>query len=446
MRRGPKTPGRPHGQSGGGAQRRKIGYTVYTKRAFARGCHYERPDMEPRFAIVDRTQEHFLLISQYLDLGWPQADVEEYGAEALFAGAIESVDAIILVGFDDSDDKIQGLLQPPKSDERPFVILLRDNGRPTKQPTDNILPLKNLSAAALNGALAEGVGRRSGAAKPAEPAKRRPLDGELPIDKLKKLLRGYKLLRELGRGGMAVVYLAENAAGQHVAVKVLDVSDNEDDHDRSIERFIREYSMLGSVRSAHVARILDQIFTDEYAFIIMEHLSGGDLGRRIRRGLQPGQALRYLEQIAQGLREVHEKGIVHRDLKPSNIMFRADETLTILDFGLAHMRLDENLSKPGEVYGTPSYVSPEQARGKRVDLRSDIYSLGIVFYQMLTGKKPYRADNSMAVFYKHINEQIPQLPAPLAKYQALLEKMLAKSPAERFQNTAELTAAARALA
>ena len=129
-------------------------------------------------------------------------------------------------------------------------------------------------------------------------------------------------------------------------------------------------------------------------------------------------------------------------LKPGNIMFRLDETLAILDFGLAQIEDDDmDLTRHGEVYGTPSYVSPEQARGKKVDLRSDIYSTGIIFYQMLTRKKPYRADNPMAMFYKHVHGEVPQFPVEYAKYQPLLEKMLAKSADDRFQNADELAKA-----
>mgnify|MGYP001815679854 FL=1 len=178
---------------------------------------------------------------------------------------------------------------------------------------------------------------------------------------------------------MSSVYLAEdNDTGKEVAIKVLDMDTIEDD--RMIERFIREYAMLASIDNIHVASILDQTFTDKYAFIIMERFQGGDLTSRIRKGVMPKEALNYLAQIADGLADVHREGIVHRDLKPGNIMFRLDDTLAILDFGLAQIDDDDmDLTKHGEVYGTPSYVSPEQARGKRVDHRSDNYSTGIIF-------------------------------------------------------------------
>lgn len=306
--------------------------------------------------------------------------------------------------------------------------------------------MEDLTPVMLNGAIAEAIKRHadgtstSASSKKNSTRKSPSADEQMPIERLEGL-KGYRLIRELGRGGMSSVYLAEdNETGKEVAIKVLDVETIEDD--RMIERFIREYSMLASIDNIHVAGILDQTFTDKYAYIIMERFQGGDLTSRIRKGIQPREAINYLAQIANGLADVHREGIVHRDLKPGNIMFRLDDTLAILDFGLAQIEDDDmDLTKHGEVYGTPSYVSPEQARGKRVDLRSDIYSTGIIFYQMLTRKKPYRADNPMAMFYKHVHAEVPKFPVEFEQYQPLLEKMLAKSADDRFQNADELAKA-----
>ncbi len=405
--------------------------------------------MERHFVIIDRFEESFLLLSQYLDLGWPGADIKECSIEDIASDEeLRSSDAIILSGFDCTDKAILELVEQSEKGVLPLVFLLSTSqGALTSR---NILPLEGLTASSLNAAIAEGMRRLSdsglhesnavsgGATKPITVHR---VDNEILKEKIQGL-RGYRLIRELGRGGMSRVYLAErNSDGMEVAIKVLDVNNIEDS--RMIERFIREYNMLASIKSIHVARIFDQTFTDEYAFIVMEKLSGGNLTRRIRRGIKPDKALNYLLQIADGLDEVHRKKIVHRDLKPGNILFRADDTLAILDFGLAQMAIEEDLSEHGEVYGTPSYVSPEQARGRRVDNRSDIYSLGIIYYQMLTGEKPYRADNPMAMFYQHVHADIPKLRAPHHKYQPLLERMLAKSRNDRFRSAAELIAAIR---
>lgn len=405
--------------------------------------------MERTFIIVDPSEEHFLLISQHLSMGWPNADIDEWDIDEVLKGeALDNADVILLCDcLQDSNEDITYLLQQSEDGNLPPLIAL-DNNLPSGDASYNHLELNGLSAIQLNSAIADvlkrhadGGFRESSTTTEVKSKKTSRADNELPVEKLEGL-RGYRLIRELGRGGMSRVYMAEShETGREVAIKVLDMDTIEDD--RMIERFIREYNMLSSVENIHVAKILDQTFTDEYAFIMMERFKDGDLTRRIRKGIKPEQALDYLEQIAKGLADVHRENIVHRDLKPGNILFRKNGTLAILDFGLAQMDdADEaELTKHGEVYGTPSYVSPEQAKGRRVDNRSDIYSIGIIFYQMLTRKKPYRADNPMAMFYKHVHAELPKLPAQYEKYQPLLDKMLAKSADDRFQDCDELITA-----
>ncbi len=384
------------------------------------------------------------MLSQYLSMGWHDADIEEGSLAEILEDRSLVADAILIGGIRASDENVQKILQRSHKGELPPAIVI--SGEEGGDGQNDVLSMEDLTPVMLNGAIAEAIKRHAdGVSSDTSTTSRSSsssdrADNELPVERLEGL-KGYRLIKELGRGGMSSVYLAEdNDTGKEVAIKVLDMDTIEDD--RMIERFIREYSMLASVNNIHVASILDQTFTDKYAFIIMERFQGGDLTSRIRKGIKPKEALNYLAQIADGLADVHREGIVHRDLKPGNIMFRLDDTLAILDFGLAQIDDDSmDLTKHGEVYGTPSYVSPEQARGKRVDHRSDIYSTGIIFYQMLTRKKPYRADNPMAMFYKHVHAEIPQLPADYARYQPLLEKMLAKSADERFQTADELAEA-----
>ena len=384
------------------------------------------------------------MLSQYLSMGWHDADIEEGSLEEILEDRSLVADAILIGGIRSDDENVQKILQRSHKGELPPAIVI--SGEEEDEGQNDVLSMEDLTPVMLNGAIAEAIKRHAdGISSDTSTTSRSSsssdrADNELPVERLEGL-KGYRLIKELGRGGMSSVYLAEdNDTGKEVAIKVLDMDTIEDD--RMIERFIREYSMLASVNNIHVASILDQTFTDKYAFIIMERFQGGDLTSRIRKGVMPKEALNYLAQIADGLADVHREGIVHRDLKPGNIMFRLDDTLAILDFGLAQIDDDSmDLTKHGEVYGTPSYVSPEQARGKRVDHRSDIYSTGVIFYQMLTRKKPYRADNPMAMFYKHVHAEIPQLPADYARYQPLLEKMLAKSADERFQTADELAKA-----
>jgi serine/threonine protein kinase len=172
----------------------------------------------------------------------------------------------------------------------------------------------------------------------------------------------------------------------------------------------------------------------------MEYLAGGDLKQKIRQGISEQDAVVYIQQIASALAKVHTVGVLHRDLKPGNIMLRKDGSIALIDFGLAkRMRLKLEMTDHGEIFGTPYYMSPEQGHANAVDARSDIYSLGVIFYEMLTGQKPYLADNAMGIIYKHSNSPIPLLPTRLAQYQAVMNLLLAKKPDDRLQTADEIS-------
>jgi serine/threonine protein kinase len=151
--------------------------------------------------------------------------------------------------------------------------------------------------------------------------------------------------------------------------------------------------------------------------------------------IAPDTALSYIKQAAAGLGAIHDVGIVHRDMKPDNVMIRADGSLALADFGIAKQTNSEiSRTKHGEVFGTPYYLAPEQALGLPVDQRTDIYSLGILFFEMLTGRRPFQADNAQALMYQHVNAPVPRLPSTLSTYQPLVDKMMAKKKTERFEN------------
>jgi len=255
------------------------------------------------------------------------------------------------------------------------------------------------------------------------------------------LIPGYRVVHPIGEGGQAKVYLAEREHdGLRVALKVLDRTLRQDRV--FLERFVREYKLLSSLDNEHVARIYDQGFSGEQPFIAMEFLPSGTLAGRIIEGLSPRAALRLVLQLARALDAIHSHGIVHRDLKPSNILFRANGRPVIVDFGLARdLGTDSTLTIAGKLLATPRYMSPEQCLGRAVDTRSDLYSLGVMFYEMLTGKKIYDSANPAELVRLHVNEPAPRLPEPLAAHQPLLDRLLAKKPEDRFQSAAELCAA-----
>jgi serine/threonine protein kinase len=248
------------------------------------------------------------------------------------------------------------------------------------------------------------------------------------------VIRGYRVLGKIGEGGMSTVFLAEEESrNRKVVLKVL--RGRRGDDESLWKRFFQECAIVSAIQHDHVVQIYDQGFGDELAYIAMEYLGGGSLRDLIDRGLSPRQALSLLSQAASGLAEIHRCGIIHRDIKPANLMLREAGVLVLTDFGVAK-RLDRSGGQTlhGEILGTPYYLSPEQAQGGTVSVCSDLYSLGVIFYEMLTGKRPFGGDTILEILAQHIAAPVPRLPAALADYQFLVDGMLAKSPDARFQS------------
>ncbi len=256
------------------------------------------------------------------------------------------------------------------------------------------------------------------------------------------LVKGYRFIEKLSSSAHSAVYLAEREAdGERIILKVLSQVPDRSEGIGAFDRFLQEYEMIADLHHPNIVRIFDLGVSDEHAHIAMEYLPGGDLKQKIHAGIGEDDAVSYTRQIASALAKVHAVGILHRDLKPANVMLRADGSLALIDFGLAkRMRLEQEITDSGEIFGTPYYMSPEQGHADEVDTRSDIYSLGIIFYEMLTGEKPFRASNAMGIIYKHRHASVPRLPEHLARHQALLDRLLAKQPEDRLQTADEVAA------
>jgi eukaryotic-like serine/threonine-protein kinase len=249
---------------------------------------------------------------------------------------------------------------------------------------------------------------------------------------------GHRFVRELAIGGTSMVYLAESErAGEMVVLKVLrDAPENGDVHVQ-FARFLQEYELISKIRHPNVVRIFDLGIADDHAYIAMEYFQRGDLRAHIAKGLERQIAVRNLAQMAGALQVVHAVGVLHRDLKPGNIMLRNDGSLAIIDFGLAK-HVEADMTAAGEIFGTPYYMSPEQGHGQELDARSDLYSLGVIFYEMLTRKKPFMAATPMGVIYLHANAPLPRLDGDLSIYQPVLDRLLAKNRSDRFTSAGEL--------
>jgi serine/threonine-protein kinase PpkA len=200
-----------------------------------------------------------------------------------------------------------------------------------------------------------------------------------------------------------------------------------------------EYALVERIQSRHVARIYGHGDVEGHGYLVMEFFEGGDLNRRLDgQAMVPAEALRVFRELMFALGEIHEKGILHRDLKPQNLMFRDDGSLAIVDFGIAKHVDAADRTNAGEVLGTPRYMSPEQVQGRALDLRTDIYSAGVLLFQMLTGRHLFEGDTAVEVALQHLNKPPPPLPNGLQAYQQLLDKLLEKDRDARFRNADEV--------
>jgi len=249
---------------------------------------------------------------------------------------------------------------------------------------------------------------------------------------------GFKIKQTIGHGGMAVVYLAvQESLSRDVVLKVMSTSHSEGS--TFVERFMNEGRIIAGLQHPHIITIFDIGTANDRVWISMEYVNGGDLKNRIDLRMTPIEALELVVNIGTALDFAHQRGIVHRDVKPQNILFRRDGTALLSDFGIAkEEETDTELTSTGTILGSPFYMSPEQAEGLLVDGRSDIYSLGIMFYEMLTGERPYPGDTAIKVIMQHIQSPVPDLPPGLERFQPLLNGMMAKKRDDRIPTAAAL--------
>ncbi len=398
-----------------------------------------------RVLIIDDDPDLRNLLIQYIRHQWPAGDIAEYDPlERDLPGAdfpLHSYDVIILDYMLGRGDGLRWLEELKKRPKCPPIIFLTGAGseviavRAMKLGASDYQRKQELTRDRLITAIRDvSYGKVEKTVTPEIAAR---LEGHVIGARLR--IPGIKILRLIGEGGMSRVYLASRESDDEpLVVKILRSEVMQDK--RTLARFVEEYNLVERVQSRHVARVHAHGVQDNHAYLVMEFCEGGDLNKRLEEeeALPAKEALRVFRELMLALGDIHEQGILHRDLKPQNLMFRADGSLAIVDFGVAKHVDSVDRTNKGEILGTPRYMSPEQVQGRALDLRTDIYSAGVLLYQMMIGKHLFEGDTAVEVALHHLNTQPPAMPEALSVYQHLFDKLLEKDRDARFRNADEV--------
>ncbi len=409
--------------------------------------------MSVRVLIIDDQNDFRRLLAHHISTGFDSPAIAEYDPVARgrlppdFSGS--AYDAVLLGDTPGDEDGLSWLRDLSRRNNFPPVIYLLSD--PTAEAEEAAVAAG--ARATLSGRKIDHVGlidalraaqARSGQS-PRPPARveessRATRFGEVSI-------RGYRYVSQLADNQVSSVYLAESErSGRQVALKLLHQPPEDGGGAKTFDRFLREYQIAADIEHPYVARVHDFGVADDHAFIAMEYFPLGDLRGRIKSGIEPLRALTFLRQMAEALTVLHGAGVLHRDLKPGNVMLRDESSVALIDYGLSkHIELEGSITNCGEIFGTPYYMSPEQGHGRETDARSDIYSLGVIFFEMLMRRKPYVAGTPMQIIYKHAHSPLPELRAELKRFEGLLYNCIAKDPQRRYGSAEQLLDAAREL-
>src|SRR5262245_55145978 len=392
-----------------------------------------------RAVIIDDDPDVRGLLAHYLKKEWPAIEAEEFDPlerDMPDAASLGQYDFVVLDYMLGRGDGLEWLQQFKRRADCPPILFLTGAGneiiavKAMKLGADDYLRKQELSSERLISSVRELTKGKADKTLPPEVMAR--MEGQLLGSRLR--IPGIKVLRMIGEGGMSKVYLASREDNDEpLVVKVLR---SEVTGDKVVlARFVEEYNLVERIRSRHVARIYGHGVSGDNAYLVMEFFDGGDLNKRLDgAAINAEEALQIFRELMFALGDIHEQGVLHRDLKPQNLMFRADGSLAILDFGIAKHVDSIDRTSHGEILGTPRYMSPEQVRGVTLDMRTDIYSAGVLLYQMLVGKHLFDGETAAEVALHHLNTHPPELPEELANYQKLLDKLLDKDRDGRFRN------------
>src|SRR5271169_580607 len=394
-----------------------------------------------RLLVIAAREDYRLLVRKHVEIEWPHAGVVEHALgidpaiDPHFAAG--GFDAVIIAAAPPTAAVANLALELAAKPEFAPILLLLFEDAPDSHPAP-VRGIQRLYGRRLDRErLAKAIKTASIEHRQAIAMRRASPDYDSRYRFGSVIIRGHRCIRQVGSGGMCKIYLAESErAGTLVVLKVFSQVPDVSERFISFDRFLQEYEIVAGLNHKNIVRIYDLGVADDHAYIAMEHFPAGDLRQRmLKEVLAPATALGFLRQIASALDAIHSVGVLHRDLKPANVMLRPDDTVSLIDFGLAKANEDDiSLTGTREIFGTPYYMSPEQGHAEIIDARSDLYSLGVVFYEMLIGRKPYNGATAMEVIYKHKRPELPEIAPQFAAYEAVLRRLLAKAPGDRYQS------------
>jgi DNA-binding response OmpR family regulator len=412
--------------------------------------------MKPHILVVEADRELRAWLRHHIEILWPDGRVEDSDAAQFEArlqspnGELRGLDLIVLgANCGDGGEEVGAGLDVLRSTQRharmPPIVIVASGGnefsavRAIRIGAMDYLPRSLLSAQRLATSLRLSLNppRRRAAprTRPAGGSRRR-------IDPAHLDLPQYSILHKLGESARAVVYLAHSVSlGHNVALKIskpaLEAADD-------AQEFAREYAAISALNHPSVVSIYDYGFHDGREFLAMEYFPCGDLKTRLLQPITVLESLEFALRICGALEVVHGAGLVHRDLKPPNVMLREDSSVVLIDFGLArHVDGAVQSTAVGVLRGSPYYMSPEQAKGLALDARSDLYSAGVILFEMLTGTKPYLGSSAVEVMEQHVSGRRAALPPGCAGLEPLLDQLMARDRDARFADAASASAAIR---
>src|SRR5580658_3725166 len=402
----------------------------------------------PILLVVGGDTKRLQWLTHHVTSHWPSAQVTTAPAaepDSLARFVQERAPDAVFLQIDFSNEALAStglshLTQMLRAQPNVYSIILAENGseltavRALKCGAKDYLPLARITRDSLLKSVTEAFAKQRAATQAAE-ALLAP-SSDAPVIRVP----GYTIVKEIATSNFSSVFLARSdRLRRNVVLKVMSRGSSQREIDDG-ERFQREYEIISSIQHRAIAEIYDFGALPHHQYLAMEYIPCGDLRDRLRNPMSIDDSLYYLRSIAEALRVIHVFGILHRDLKPAHVMLREDNSPVLIDFGLARRSVEAGTTCVGQVLGSPYYISHEQSQGQKVDARTDLYSLGVMFFEMLTGHRPYMGKSAMEIMEQHAAAPVPRLPSHVALQQALVDRLMAKELSHRYSSADELLA------